>query len=86
MSEESRETFWRSLQTLNATRITIIIVLLLYLTFDKGTHSAGPFVYTETCIVYLILAICFGMVRLFHFIRLPPGTSSLRITSNRARR
>ena len=65
MSEESRETFWRSLQTLNATRITIIIVLLLYLTLDKGARASGPFVYAETCIVYLILAICFGMVTVY---------------------
>ena len=43
LSAESRETFWRSLQTLNATRIVIALVLLLYLSFDgKGARAHTP--------------------------------------------
>jgi two-component system sensor histidine kinase PilS (NtrC family) len=63
LSAESRATFWRSLQTLNATRIVIAVVLLLYLSFDsKGMRADSQFVYAETCIVYLILAIGFALL------------------------
>ena len=35
LSAGSRATFWRSLQTLNATRVVIALVLLVYLSFDN---------------------------------------------------
>jgi two-component system sensor histidine kinase PilS (NtrC family) len=63
LSAESRATFWRSLQTLNATRIVIAAVLLVYLSLDgKSSHTSGPLAYGETCIAYLILAILFAML------------------------
>jgi two-component system sensor histidine kinase PilS (NtrC family) len=66
LSAESRETFWRSLQTLNATRIVIAMVLVLYLTFDsKGVRAGGDPLYAETCIAYLVMAILFGMLAVY---------------------
>jgi two-component system sensor histidine kinase PilS (NtrC family) len=66
LSAESRETFWRSLQALNATRVVIALVLLVYLTFDnKGVSETGFFLYAETCIVYLTLAIMFAMLTVY---------------------
>src|SRR4051812_14528214 len=63
LSAESRETFWRSLQALNATRVVIALVLLVYLTFDnKSASENGFFVYAETCIAYLVLAILFAVL------------------------
>jgi two-component system sensor histidine kinase PilS (NtrC family) len=63
LSPESRATFWRSLQTLNATRIVIALVLLLYLAFDAhtGRAFAGP-LYARTCVVYVLLALGFASV------------------------
>jgi two-component system sensor histidine kinase PilS (NtrC family) len=58
-----RETFWRSLQTLSATRILIVLLLLLFLVFDGGTTSAdGRFIHGEECGAYLVLAILFWLV------------------------
>ncbi len=66
LSAESRETFWRSLQTLNATRIVIALVLLLYLSFDsKGAQSGFLQLYAETCIAYLVAALLFGMLTVY---------------------
>jgi two-component system sensor histidine kinase PilS (NtrC family) len=63
LSAESRETFWRSLQTLNATRIVIALVLLLYLSFGgKGARAHSPHLYAETCVAYLMAAILFGLL------------------------
>jgi two-component system sensor histidine kinase PilS (NtrC family) len=63
LSSESRATFWRSLRTLNATRIVIALVLLVYLSFDsRSGHGPTQVLYTETCIAYLVLALCFGML------------------------
>ena len=65
LSDASRDTYWRSLQTLNATRVVIALVLLLYLSFDApGAHGSGQFAYGETCIIYLMLAIMFAMLTL----------------------
>jgi two-component system sensor histidine kinase PilS (NtrC family) len=67
LSVESRETFWRSLQTFNATRIGIALVLLLYLTVNN--HGLGiegaPLLYVESCVAYLLLAIGFGMLTVY---------------------
>ena len=44
----TRATFWRSLQTLNATRVVIALVLLAYLSVDsRGLRAAGQFFYGE---------------------------------------
>ena len=60
LSAESRATFWRSLQTLNVTRVVIALVLLLYLTFNgRGASDPAAFLYAETCVAYLVLAIGF---------------------------
>lgn len=64
LSAESRETFWRSLQTLNATRVVIAIVLLLYVSFDsKGPRDAH--LYAETCMAYLVCAALFGLLTIY---------------------
>ncbi|MDB5909912.1 MAG: sensor histidine kinase, partial [Massilia sp.] len=65
LSAESRETFWRSLQTLNATRIVIAAVLLLYLSVDSRGLRSGGHLYAQTCVAYLIIAILFGMLTVY---------------------
>jgi two-component system sensor histidine kinase PilS (NtrC family) len=66
LSPESRATFWRSLQTLNATRIVIALVLLVYLGFDArpGRSEVDP-LYADTCIAYVLLALLFGTLTLY---------------------
>ena len=61
LTAESRATFWRSLQTLNATRIAIALVLLLYLVFQGGAR-AGQLAYSELCLVYVLLAFAFALL------------------------
>jgi two-component system sensor histidine kinase PilS (NtrC family) len=62
LSAESRATFWRSLQTLNATRVVIALVLLVYLSFDsRGLRASGDFLYLQICLVYLGLSIAFAL-------------------------
>jgi two-component system sensor histidine kinase PilS (NtrC family) len=66
LSVQSRETFWRSLQTLNATRIVIALVLLLYLSFEsKGARPNSGHLYAETCIAYLVAALLLGMLTVY---------------------
>jgi len=65
LSGETRETFWRSLHAMNGTRVVIAFVLLLYLTFDRKDYTSGYLLYAETCIVYLILAILFGLMTIY---------------------
>ena len=65
LTHESRDTFWRSLHAMNATRVVIAIVLLLYLTFERTDQSTGYLLYSDTCIVYLIMAIVFGMLAVY---------------------
>jgi two-component system sensor histidine kinase PilS (NtrC family) len=66
LSAESRETFWRSLQTLNATRVVIALVLLVYLSFDSsGLRASGSFIYAQACVAYLVLAIAFALMTVF---------------------
>lgn len=65
LSQESRATFWRSLQTLNATRIVIAIVLLLYLVLGgSGWREVTRFAYGEICALYLLLALSFALLAL----------------------
>jgi two-component system sensor histidine kinase PilS (NtrC family) len=62
LTAESRATFWRSLQTLNATRVVIALVLLVYLSFDnRGLRASGQYLYLQICLVYLGLAIGFAL-------------------------
>lgn len=59
----SREAFWRSLQTLNATRVVISIVLLLYLSLNnKSLLLEKQLEYGGICIAYLLLAVMFAML------------------------
>ena len=64
LSVQSRDTFWRSLQTLTATRIVIAIVLLLYLSFDTR-GGGGQYLYAKTCIAYLAGAVLFGALTFY---------------------
>jgi len=60
LPQESRDTFWRSLQTMNVTRVAIAVVLLLYLFIDR--RGGGAIVergYAETCVIYLSLALSY---------------------------
>jgi two-component system sensor histidine kinase PilS (NtrC family) len=62
LTAESRATFWRSLQTLNATRVVIALVLLVYLSFDsRGLRASGQYLYLQICLVYLGLSIAFAL-------------------------
>lgn len=59
----SPASFWRSLQTLNLTRIVIALVLLAYTTVDlRGARTGLPPMYAETCIAYLLVALLFAVV------------------------
>jgi two-component system sensor histidine kinase PilS (NtrC family) len=60
LTRESRDTFWRSLNAMNATRVVIAVVLLLYLTFDRKEDSTSFLLYAETCIIYVIASIMFA--------------------------
>jgi len=55
----NRETFWRTLQTFNATRIAIVVVLLAYLSLSarRGFWLHEGFLYRQACGLYLALAI-----------------------------
>jgi two-component system sensor histidine kinase PilS (NtrC family) len=66
LSGATRTTFWRSLQTLGATRIVIALVLLVYLSFDgRGLRSTGHYLYLWICLAYLALAIGFALMAVF---------------------
>ncbi|HYD80608.1 MAG TPA: ATP-binding protein [Paucimonas sp.] len=61
---QTRETFWRTLQTFAVTRIVIAIVLLLYLVFNLRKESVvgNYLVYWESCFGYLIAATGFAFL------------------------
>ena len=62
LSAGSRDTLWRSLQALSGTRIVISMVLLAYLAFDsREVPAVGHYLYTETCIAYLVMAGAFAL-------------------------
>ena len=65
LTRDSRDTLWRSLHAMNATRVVIAIVLLLYLVFDRQDHATGYLLYSDTSIVYLVLAIVFAVLALY---------------------
>jgi two-component system sensor histidine kinase PilS (NtrC family) len=61
LSPASRATFWRSLQTLNVTRVLIALVLLAYLGLTRnGTHDGNGLIYAQTCAGYLVAALVFA--------------------------
>jgi two-component system sensor histidine kinase PilS (NtrC family) len=62
LSAASRATFWRSLQTLNVTRIVITLVLLVYLSFDARHGQLSGSAYAETCVAYVLAALLFAAV------------------------
>lgn len=63
LTAASRDTFWRSLQTLNATRVVIALVLLAYLSVDtRGLRGAGSLLYAQVCGAYLLLALGFAVL------------------------
>jgi two-component system sensor histidine kinase PilS (NtrC family) len=60
LSQESREALWRSLQTMNVTRVLIALVLLAYLGLaPSGARDANAAMYAETCAGYLACALVF---------------------------
>jgi two-component system sensor histidine kinase PilS (NtrC family) len=61
----SRATFWRSLQTLNVTRIVIAGVLLVYMVFGAkpGGGLLAPAL-AQLCGLYLVLAFAFALTAL----------------------
>jgi len=66
LTAESRATFWRSLQTLNATRVVIALVLLVYLSFgNRSLHAVGASLYLQICLVYLALAIGYALAAVY---------------------
>ncbi|MBV7537338.1 PAS domain-containing protein [Duganella sp. sic0402] len=72
LTAESRATFWRSLQTLGATRVVIALVLLVYLSFgNRSLHALGHDLYLQICLLYLALAIGFALTAVYlqrHFV------------------
>jgi two-component system sensor histidine kinase PilS (NtrC family) len=63
LTAASRDTFWRSLQTLNATRVVIALVLLAYLSVDsRGLRGHAPYFYAQACAAYLALALGFAVL------------------------
>lgn len=63
LTPESRNTFWRSLQTLNGTRVVIALVLLAYLSVDsRGLLGGARFFHARLCGAYLVLALGFAVL------------------------
>lgn len=60
--------FWRTLQTFNATRIVVALVLLAYINANgkKGSGFSHFFHYPETCTVYLMCAIAFTLLAAYY--------------------
>lgn len=65
---EPQETFWKTLQTFNATRIVIAVVLLAYLSVNvkKSFWVIDQFLYLETCIVYFGLSLAFAVLSAYY--------------------
>ncbi len=62
------DTFWRTLQTFNATRIVVALVLLAYLNMHdlKDSWSVGFLSYQQTCSAYLALAVIFIVLTTYY--------------------
>jgi two-component system sensor histidine kinase PilS (NtrC family) len=65
-SPETRATLWQTLLTFNVTRVLITIVLLIYLVLSTktGISAAERLHYSETSILYFVLAIFFATLAL----------------------
>ncbi len=61
VSAEQKETFWRTLQTFTVTRVLIVTVLFLYLSFSskKSFFETDPFPYWQGALGYLMVAVGF---------------------------
>jgi two-component system sensor histidine kinase PilS (NtrC family) len=58
----ARDSFWRSLQTLNLTRVVVAAVLLVYLSFSEQVpRAAARFTDAHLCFAYLALACLFAL-------------------------
>lgn len=66
-SLEPRVTFWRSLQTLNITRIVISLVLLVYLGWgsNKGVQLLAQAFFLPISVIYLLLALLFTILAVY---------------------
>ena len=62
LSQAARDTLWRSLQAFNATRVVIAVVLSLYMLLDRDSVSGPAYIYAETCLAYLALALGFAVL------------------------
>jgi two-component system sensor histidine kinase PilS (NtrC family) len=63
-----QETLWRTLQTFNATRIVVAVVLVVFLSVNtkQGFWITGQFPYRETCVIYLLLAVAFAVLAAYY--------------------
>lgn len=64
LSPESREALWRSLQTMNVTRVVIALVLLAWAGLSAG-HAGTSALFTETGAVYLAFGLSSTVVATF---------------------
>ncbi|MFZ6646429.1 two-component system sensor histidine kinase NtrB [Undibacterium sp. TJN25] len=59
-------TFGRSLQTLNVSRVVVAIVLLGYLSLKSGQFwSPAQMLFRQTCMVYLMLTVGFVLLKIY---------------------
>lgn len=65
---EKPETFWRTLQTFNATRIVVAMVMLAYLSTQSKSEIWFSQLFTnpETCSVYLLCAVAFTAITAYY--------------------
>jgi two-component system sensor histidine kinase PilS (NtrC family) len=68
VASPARETFWRTLQTFNVTRVVIAVVLLIYLVFNvkKTLPDDDQILYLEICVAYLLLAIGLAILVMYY--------------------
>ncbi len=61
LSDDARESFWRTLLTFNITRVVIAIVLFIFLILSvkKDAWAADQLIYWPTCVAYLVLSVAF---------------------------
>jgi two-component system sensor histidine kinase PilS (NtrC family) len=67
LADESGDTLWKTLQTFNATRVVIALVLLFYFTINsrKGFWTEDSFHYREICILYLVCVGIFAVLAMY---------------------
>ena len=59
-------TFGRSLQTLNVSRVVVAIVLLGYLSLKSGQFwSPAQMLFRQTCMIYLVLTVGFVLLKIY---------------------